>query len=217
MERRKRDQAGMSGGAGSTGGPQKSGRINMAKRTGGRLPVQADPSVAQEDVADRAQDGSGSEGGGAGLDEGAGGESGARSGSDPEDSEPDPQAQQSELCGVQATAVERSGERMFRVGSRSGATEAQARHTYIARLHVPVEMLSNVCRAARVAFRAQHVYLLFPFGTPAGRANRRPLKLSTHQTSNWHLTPIYRRRWWGRRGIHRRLPHGLVSDKCQNQ
>ena len=117
MERRKRDQAGMSGGAGSTGGPQKSGRINMAKRTAGRLlPVQADPSVPQVDVADRAQDGSGGEGGGAG--EGAGGESGARSGSDPEDSEPDPQAQQSELCGVQATAVERSGDRMFRVGVR---------------------------------------------------------------------------------------------------
>ena len=91
----------------------------MAKRTAGRLlPVQADPSVPQVDVADRAQDGSGGEGGGAGLDEGAGGESGARSGSDPEDSEPDPQAQQSELCGVQATAVERSGDRMFRVGVR---------------------------------------------------------------------------------------------------
>ena len=117
MERRKRDQAGMSGGKVLAGRPQKS-RVNMAKRTAGRLPVVASEPNVQEAAVDSHSDGSGIEGGGADQGTGAGGESEAQPGSAPEDPTPDPQTQQSVLRGVQATAAERSGGRSFRVGVR---------------------------------------------------------------------------------------------------
>ena len=71
MERRKRDQAGMSGGKVLAGGPQES-RVNMAKRTAGRLPVVASEPNVQEAAVDSHSDGSGIEGGGADQETGAG-------------------------------------------------------------------------------------------------------------------------------------------------
>jgi len=116
MKRRKVDQIGPSAGEGQTGRSKKS--RNMAKRSAD--PVGADPNGTQEDAAVPNQTGSGNEDAGAGQDAGigAGGETEARSGSDPVDPNLDPQTQQSVLRGVQATVVERSGERSFRTGVR---------------------------------------------------------------------------------------------------